>query len=234
MIVVKYGNSIVLYIKAAMNATYFKNIVLYILTYSIISGCADESGKNSGTESLVIVPTQCLEPQVESVKKLQANIADYSKELEEQLYLATDQNFLLEDKIYNFLSIYVEEGSKLSLAEIATNQDSIIELNSIGSCDFHGNIALPDYSGTLIISCYGQINLSGNIDLSKGSLVLRTPTTNIINPDTSTNLQDDLPNDNSITLGEAVTITTSPSTTLIIEPISYEPISLGPSECSTQ
>ncbi len=217
-----------------MRNSYLKYIILPILYFSLIVGCSDESKDSADTDSLFVAPIQCLEPEAIATEKRQIKTLDYGDGTEGELYLSKDQQFLLEAKAYSFLNIYAEEGSELSLTNIATSQDSVIELNSIGSCDFHGDIILPEYTGTLIINCYSQINLSGNIDLSKGKLILKTPTMNIINPSDSTNLQDDFPNDNSVTLGEAVTITTSPSTTLTLEPINYEPITLSLSECSKQ
>ena len=214
-----------------MKSSYFKYLILPILNVSLIVGCSHESKDSADTE--------CLETKAIATEKRQTKTIDYGDGTEGQLYLSTGQKFLLEAKTYNFMNIYAEEGSELSLANIATDQNFVIELNSIGSCDFHGDIILPDYTGTLIINCYSQMSLSGNIELSSGSLTLQTPSMVISNPSDFTSLQDNFPNDGSITLGDAVTISTSPSTTLNQEPIDLGSIdsgsiSLSPSECSKQ
>ncbi len=217
-----------------MKTSYFKSVILQIISFSLIMGCSDETENSTDSEPSLLAPSPCLESEAITVKNHQLKTIEYDDNPQGQLYLSADQEFILEDKTYNFLSIYTEENSKIHLAASATSKDSIIELNSIGSCDFHGDIILSEFTGTLILNCYSQLNLSGTIELSSGNLILKTPLVEITYSSDLSELQNNSSTDGSITLGDTFTIISSPSPTLELGPIESEPLSLTLSECTMQ
>lgn len=193
----------------------------------LMSACLEDKNNNSDID-----PKACIEPKAFINSEHQSRMASTEDNNDGDLYLSNEQEFLLEDKTYNFTSIYTEEGSTLTLANITSDQNSIITLNTLGSCDIHGDISLDEYTGTLIIKCANQLNMSGSIHLSGGSFILDASSMAL------TDLKVDVHTDDTVTLNEAsitagtvnfdASLITSTSPSISITPI--DSITINPIE----
>lgn len=162
-----------------MKTSSIKSLSLNILSVLLIVGCSDDQKDKESTDALISDSSGCSGAKTTAIRVSQSIDEDFGDGSDGELYLGFDQQLLLEDKVYNFTNIYTEEGSYVNLAEITTNQDSIITINALGNCELHGDIILPGYTGTLSISC-NSLDGSGSIDISEGAVILQEDAASVV------------------------------------------------------
>jgi len=140
-----------------------------ILSLGLMTGCLEDSShsENSRANNEETCPTTNLISQRTSTTR---HFGDGS---DGEFYLAEDETFLLDEETYNFSNVYTELDSILAASNQAKDGTGKIVINSVGNCEFFGNIILADYNGTLEINCYSTLNLWGTINLG-GTVVAST------------------------------------------------------------
>ncbi len=135
-----------------------------------MTGCLDDNSHS--TNSQANNDENCPTTSLISQRTSTSTTLDFGDGSDGEFYLAEDEVFLLDEKTYNFSNVYTELDSILTASDQAKGGTEKIVINSVGNCDFFGNIILTDYNGTFEINCNGTINLGGTITASTGSINL--------------------------------------------------------------
>ncbi|NRB40012.1 MAG: hypothetical protein HRU20_16345 [Pseudomonadales bacterium] len=190
-----------------MNSSFTKIFSTYIVSTLLLIACSDDRDSNSAKDQAA----ECTENNTLNRKVIRSTVSGFGDGTDGEFYLDVGEEFLLEEKIYNFTNVYTNKGSSIRLKNTSQNKDAIIEINSVGNCEFLGDIILPQFLGTLRLKCYSVISFNGNIDVSNGDLEIETPSIVIITPDELTKVYRGSTISNSVVIGEISTFSVSPN-----------------------
>ncbi|MBL4796797.1 MAG: hypothetical protein JKY50_05255 [Oleispira sp.] len=143
-----------------------------ILIGSVIA-CKEDNDKSNvsldiqeGTQKEVIAPSEAQDEIPEcpefgpSIQAMSINgVQEFNDGSDGDFYLATGETFTLEERIYNFNNIYLENNSNVEISEQANKDTAVIKINALGSCEFYGNLNFEGYEGTVEIRCDGQSHI---------------------------------------------------------------------------
>jgi hypothetical protein len=151
-----------------------KSIFIVIATHLIIA-CSENSDNETDKSEIAQSDTpSCQTADLSSLSMLLSTTPDFGDGSDGELYLAAGEVFVLEARSYNFSNIYTEADSVLTASDETIESGGIIQINAVGNCELYGKIALAGYKGSVELNCYGQIDLSGDIDISGSSMTIST------------------------------------------------------------
>ncbi len=151
-----------------------------ILSLGLMTGCLDDNSHSTNTQANN--DENCPTTNLISQRTLTPTTLYYGDASDGEFYLAADDIFPLDEQIYNFSNVYTEPGSTLTVSDGARGGTEKIVINSVGNCDFFGDIMLADYNGTLEINCYSTINFSiGSISLGATELTATDASSVVVN-----------------------------------------------------
>jgi hypothetical protein len=148
----------------------YKIFTSTILIGSVIA-CKEDNDKSNVSPDIqeeaqkeVIAPPEsqnelpeCPELTASSQRMSVNSVQEFNNGSDGDFYLATDETFILEERIYNFNNIYLENNSNVEISEQANKDTAVIKINALGSCDFYGNLNFEGYEGAVEIRCDGQM-----------------------------------------------------------------------------
>ncbi len=132
-----------------------------ILSLGLMTGCLDDNSHSTNTQANN--DENCPTTNLISQRTLTPTTLYFGDASDGEFYLAEGDVFLLDEQVYNFSNAYTEPGSTLTISDEARDGTGKIVINSVGNCDFFGDIMLADYNGELEINCFGTFNLGGFI-----------------------------------------------------------------------
>ncbi|WP_185234239.1 hypothetical protein [Teredinibacter franksiae] len=132
-------------------------VISLIALMGVLFGCGGESSKNSEYEIIELeLVDDCVNASPNYPQALNKASMDYGDGSDGELYLAHGDIFELEEKIYNFVNINLDQGSLMTISDEIFEGDGSIQINSLGVCNLLGEIDNSDYRGSLTINCYGD------------------------------------------------------------------------------
>ncbi len=78
-----------------------------------------------------------------------------------EILITNGETFVIDQTQYNFSNFYAEADSLLLISNNLANSAETIEINSLGICNFLGDIDFSNFDGDIKIHCGGEMNLGG-------------------------------------------------------------------------
>lgn len=153
---------------------HFKSTVL-VLAIGVLLGCSGQDKKEGLAEPSGSEPGENCLAKTHSISAAEVSLNyNYGDGSDGEFYLRHGEIFYLEEKTYNFTNVNLEEGSLLTIASGWIDGTGIIQINSLGICNFWGNIEASGYGGKITINCSGDSSLAAVVSHPDGNVTLST------------------------------------------------------------
>ena len=155
-----------------MKPSYICRLISMVIATLFIIACSENSD-NEANESET-AQSDIPSCQTRNLRMPLSTAPDFGDGSDGELYLASGEVFFLEARSYNFSNIYTEADSVLTVLEDTMESGGGIQINAVGNCELYGELAFANSKGPVELNCGGQINLSGDIDISGNSITIST------------------------------------------------------------
>ncbi len=153
-----------------MKLNYINTSIAPVITIGLLTACVGGDESDSSESDRPLHYWEECEPSKRTIRSMpESSIEKIGTDSDGELYLAAGETLFLDERAYNFTNIYLESDSIIKVSEVAKNGLGKIQINSLGSCEFYGDIKLENYRGMLEISCF-NIVVGGEISTPVGSM----------------------------------------------------------------
>ncbi len=165
-------------------------LLSFVVLTGLLFGCGDQSKKNTEEEaSELSLSADCGDTTTTSSRNRTTTTEDFGDGSDGEFYLAHGDLFQLQERTYNFTNVNLDQGSLLTIASELSGSSGTIRINSLGVCNFLGDVELSGYRGSFFLNCNSSLTVGATFHVG-GNLILSTSEAALISEESTTNISE--------------------------------------------